>query len=186
MSEAERLSLDQRAEMGLAATDRLDPFALAKFLAIPVVSFDQCGKAARLDRKGLRSLATLNQRVYAVTSCSGWERTIIYNDRNAPTRQVSDVAHELSHTLLEHEPSPLAHADCYDSRDPRIEEEATYQAGALLIPREGALELLRLGMTEAEVAENYGVSLDMARWRCEATGARRQVARAQRLYPRRR
>ncbi len=185
-SAAERLSLEQRAEMDLATTDPLDPFELARFLGIPVLTFDECGRRAGLDQARRRIFSSSRGRVCALTVCQGRRRAIIYNDRNARTRQVSDIVHEIAHTLLEHEPAPLSHPDRYADRDPRLEEEANYQAGTLLIPRDGALELLRLGMTETEVAENYGVSLDMARWRCGATGAKIQVARGQQLYQLRR
>jgi hypothetical protein len=177
-SQAERLSLDLRAGMGLAPTDPLDPFELARRLEIPVLTFDECGRAAGLDNARRRLLATAQGRVCALTVCHGRRRAIIYNDRNARTRQVSDVAHELAHTLLKHEPTSLAHADRYADRDPRIEEEASYQGGALLVPRDGALELLGLGMTDDELAEHYGVSPIMARWRCEATGVKIQLGRA--------
>ena len=176
-SEAESLSIEQRTEMKLKPVDPLDPFALAALLHIPVVSFDQCGDAMELEREGRFALVALRDRVCALTAFAGRRRVIIYNDQNARTRQVSDIAHEISHTLLEHEPTSLEHAERYLERDPRQEAEANYLAGALLVPREGALSLMREGMSEPDLAEHYGVSPDMARWRTRATGVTLQVER---------
>jgi Zn-dependent peptidase ImmA (M78 family) len=180
MSQAEALSLEQRAEMRLAPVDPLDPFELAALLEIPVLSFDACGAAIGLDSQAQSAIDALKDRVYALTACFGRRRVIIYNDGNARTRQVSDVAHELSHTLLEHGPTSLEHPERYLERDSEIEDEANYLAGALLAPREGVLALMRSGMSDEDLAGHYGVSLRMARWRSGATGVKVQVERERR------
>jgi hypothetical protein len=180
-AQAETISLEQRAEMELGERDRLDPFELARFLGIPVVSFDDCGDAMGLGRRERIALSALRDRVFALTACAGTRKVIIYNDRNPKTRQVSDIAHEVSHTLLEHEPTPINDPDRYRDHDPELEDQANYLAGALLMPREGALSLMRSGMTCQEVAEHYGVSPQMARWRTTATGVTLQLERARRL-----
>ena len=177
-TEAEALSVEQRAELKLALVEPLDPFALADHLAIQVVSFDDCGDVMGLDRQARAAVSALSDRVYALTACAGRRRVIIYNDRNARVRQVSDVAHELSHTLLEHEPTSLAHPARYLEGDAELEEEANILAGALLVPREGALVLARDGMSDEELASHYGVSKVMARWRVGTTGVRRQLQRS--------
>jgi hypothetical protein len=176
-TEAEAISLEKRGELKLEPVDPLDPFELAERLAIPVVSFDDCGDFAGLDRHARAVLSALSDRVCALTACVGHARVIIYDDRNARTRQVSDIAHELSHTLLEHEPTPIDHPECYFERDVEIEEEANILAGALLVPREGALALARGGMSDEDLAAHYGVSIAMARWRSGMTGIRLQVQR---------
>jgi|SRR5215469_3379281 len=47
----------------------------------------------------------------AVTVFCGHKRYIIHNENNHPNRQASDLAHEISHTLLEHLPAPISDGD---------------------------------------------------------------------------
>jgi Zn-dependent peptidase ImmA (M78 family) len=47
----------------------------------------------------------------AVTVFRGYRRLIVHNENHHPHRQASNLAHELSHTLLEHEPSPVSESE---------------------------------------------------------------------------
>ena len=64
------------------------------------------------------------------------------------------------------------------------EEEAAEIGGELLIPFEAAKTLARRNATNEEVALQFGVSTDMARWRMDATGARKIAARQAAAYTR--
>jgi Zn-dependent peptidase ImmA (M78 family) len=55
--------------------------------------------------------------------------------------------------------------------DQAQEEEAAEIGGELLIPFEVAKQLARQNATNEEVALEFGVSVEMARWRTDATGA---------------
>jgi hypothetical protein len=46
------------------------------------------------------------------------------------TEQTSNLAHELSHILLEHEPTPVSNADGKRYWNSEMEEEATWLGGA--------------------------------------------------------
>ena len=52
------------------------------------------------------------------------------------------------------------------------EDEAAEIAGELLVPFDAAKLLARRKATNEEVALQFGVSVDLARWRMDATGAR--------------
>jgi Zn-dependent peptidase ImmA (M78 family) len=61
--------------------------------------------------------------------------------------------------------------------DPRLEAEADFLAGTLLVPRDGALALYKRKLPLASIAERYGVSEQLCRWRINETGIAIQVAR---------
>ena len=58
------------------------------------------------------------------------------------------------------------------------EEEATTLGGTLLLPRKMLLGAASRGMSAQDVATEYGVTLEMARFRLNTTGVPRQVERA--------
>jgi Zn-dependent peptidase ImmA (M78 family) len=59
---------------------------------------------------------------------------------------------------------------------PDQEEEATNLGGALLLPRPLLLEAARQGLGVKEIAEQYGVTPEMARFRFNRTGVARQAS----------
>jgi Zn-dependent peptidase ImmA (M78 family) len=52
------------------------------------------------------------------------------------------------------------------------EDEAAEIAGELLVPFDAAKKLARRKATNDEVALQFGVSVELARWRMDSTGAR--------------
>jgi len=129
----------------------------------------------------IRYFATEGAELFsAVTVYSGRFRIIVHNDRHAPTRQASNVVHELSHTLLEHPAHPdLTPKGCRHV-DARIEDEADWLMGALLVPRDGALRPAWEGASVDQVAQHFGVSGKLCQWRLASTGVLTQLARGQR------
>jgi hypothetical protein len=102
-TEANTLGAEIRRELGLRALDRLDPFALAAHLAIPVAPLSQLRSAA----PAAAYLLDVEPEAFsAVTVFQRRRRQIVYNDRHSIGRQHSSVGHETSHGLLLHEPQP--------------------------------------------------------------------------------
>jgi Zn-dependent peptidase ImmA (M78 family) len=101
-------------------------------------------------------------------------RLVLFNDANSAARQNSDVAHELAHGLLLHEPSCAIVNGCrdYSKAD---EEEAAWLSGCLLVPREAAVAVATVGMPMGIAAVDYGVSTRMMTYRVNCTGARKQA-----------
>jgi hypothetical protein len=58
---------------------------------------------------------------------------------------------------------------------PDQEEEATNLGGTLLLPRPLLLSAVRRGLDEQAIAAQYDVTTEMARFRVNRTGVRRQV-----------
>ena len=105
-------------------------------------------------------------------------RTIVHNDSHLPGRQASDITHELSHGLLGHQPTPALDNRGCRLWDQVIEEEANILAGVLLLPQDACVAMALRGASDAQVAEAYGTSIDMARWRMGVSGARKIASRS--------
>ena len=175
---AERISMEMRGELGLEAEDRLDPNLLAEHLAIPVLGLRALA-AFGASREVIAHLYGPGSADFsAATVFRGSRRAIVLNDRHAPTRRASSLAHEISHVLLEHEPRPIRGADGCRDWTPEAEREASWLGGALLVPRPAAVLIARSGDSPAVAAARMGVSLDLMDWRLSETGARVQALRA--------
>lgn len=62
-------------------------------------------------------------------------------------------------------------------RGDQEEEEADWLSGEMVIPYDGALRLARMDASDADAASNFDVSLAVARWRMNHSGARNVVRR---------
>jgi Zn-dependent peptidase ImmA (M78 family) len=115
-------------------------------------------------------------RFSAMTVAAGTRKLIVYNPKHPAGRQANSLAHELSHILLEHPmASALGDGGCRQW-DPRLEAEADWQAGALLVPREAGLAWMRSNGSLEEGAAHFGVSVPLFQWRVNQTGVVRQLA----------
>lgn len=183
-AEAERIATDTRLELGLKCTDRLDPIDLAKHLEIPVVAMGELKShhSGRSDFSHYFS-ATDPDSFSAVTIFVGnYRRIIVHNENHHPHRQASNISHEISHTLLEHVPTAIVGSNEQRFWDSEMEQEANWLGAALLVPREGALELARGGATALEISAHYGVSQSLGTWRVVQTGIHQQLERTKRRY----
>lgn len=172
---AERVAVELRRELGLDVTSRLDPHALAEHLRLPVLTVAQCARVAGSGARHIQLLAAEPDSFSAMTVQFGAQRYIIHNESQARTRQANNIVHEAAHCILEHPLSPVTDGVGCRCWHKDFEDEANWLAGALLVPREGALILARSGMGIAEIATNFGVSQALCRWRIYQTGIPQQV-----------
>src|SRR5947207_6782674 len=102
---AQQLALSIRRELDLAPHAPLSPLCLAQHLGVRVwTPYDVPG----LPQSVLDQLLHHDPDGWSAVTCSvGDEALIIHNPRHSPARQNSDLAHELAHIILEHEPSKL-------------------------------------------------------------------------------
>ena len=177
-TEARKLALEVRAELGLTAHVRFDPFTLAQEYGIPVLGLsdlardDEAAEAVSYYAVG----RTSNFSAALVPIGSGM--FIIDNDFHAPVRRRNSVSHEMSHVILEHEfDKVLLTGDGCRCFDQDKEDEATWLAGELLIPYDAAERAARSDMTDEEVAEVFDVSTRLAAMRMNYSGARKIIAR---------
>lgn len=174
-SYANDLARLMRRELRLAPHEPLDPWRLAEHLAIPVIKLSDLG--VREARHFLRIDASAFS---AVTVFDGRRRVIVHNDAHDPGRQANDVAHEISHGLLMHEPGPAFGFHGCRNWNSAEEDEANWLGPALLISDEAAIHIVRTGMAFSQAATAYGVSQKLVTMRVNVTGAVVRVARSRR------
>lgn len=171
-AQSERLAVELRSALGVTVYDRLDPFVLARQLQVPVLSLRAMLESG-LGEADLSALQNPVARFSALTVCYKLRRLIVFNDGHSPERTANDVTHELSHVILEHPPRPTLSFGGCRQWDEIYEGEASWQSGALLVPRDGAFHRLRCGDTLQAAAAHFGVTEDLFRWRANRTGVLR-------------
>ncbi len=176
-TEANDVARAIRDELGLRSTDPLDPRRLAAHLEIPITPLSQL----KASPAAVHYFTRKNPREFsAVTVFDGTERLIVFNDSHSLGRQACDLALELGHALLFHEPKPALDSTGCRDWDQTCEREADWLGAALLISEEAALQIAISGMREADAATFYGVSAALVRMRVNVTGAHARVQRSRR------
>jgi Zn-dependent peptidase ImmA (M78 family) len=175
-AEAERLATQVRADAGMGPHDRLEIERLVRHLGASIRAADELVTRAKLERleqmqPGAFSAATfdLNGRMVIVTNPLAEEE-----------RRRSDVSHEVAHLLLNHQVKEVEQIGrmSFFTCDAEEEQEATWLAGCLLLPRELLLRSLRRGMDGNAIAAANTVSTQMANFRLRTTGVLVQARRA--------
>lgn len=175
VKEAQQIAAEERAELGLASFDPLDPWVLAKLHGVRVLELRglaaNCGAA-----EAVRTFTRQRQSVFSAALLPlGSGAMIVENDSHSYTRRVANTTHEMAHVLLEHDFHPsLASGDCRGTTSLR-EREADRLMIELLVPGPSGLECARRGMSDEEVADRFGISVDMARMCLNLTGARKRA-----------
>ena len=175
---SERTSLSLRKEIGLTVDEKLCPFNFAKYLDFELWTPHNVPEITRdiLD-------ALLENDIW------GWSATsfevnnksiIIYNPTHSAGRQASDVMHEISHSVLNHQPASMIltmelENFCMRSFDQKQEDEANCLSWSLLLPREGLLRAKLKRKTDEEIAEHFGVTTKLVKFRTQTTGISRQI-----------
>jgi len=173
LAEAEREAKRIRAELGLGPGAPIDVSQIAKHLGIRVIAADELIDAARLhDLERVQAFA-----FSACTFDIDGTKVIVVNPLRTPARRASDIAHELAHLLLAHQLDEIRSVGGVPFRTcrPDQEEEATNLGGTLLLPRPLLLSAVRRGLDDQAIAAQYDVTTEMARFRVNRTGVRRQL-----------
>ena len=106
---------------------------------------------------------------------------IVINPSHTTVRRNSDMAHELAHFILKHQAinvsvSPMGVFLLSDYSDD-MEAEADWLAAALLLPRQGIMDLRLQGHSPAQIARTFEVSASLCEWRLRMTGIETQFRR---------
>lgn len=172
-ADAERRAARLREELGLGPADAVEVIAIAEHLNVKVVSADRLVERARLEELERIQAFAFSAATFEV----GGRSIIVTNPIRTLGRLASDVAHEVSHILLEHELSEIREVDGLPFRTckPEEEEQATALGGTLLLPRPLLMRAARDSLGPEEIAATCGVTVEMARYRYNTTGVAKQV-----------
>lgn len=169
-TEANRIALRVRAQMGLPPEAPIDPVLVCERYDIQLI------KLSDLDRQS-PFLRTNNSCFSAVTVPCGLNTAIVHNDSHHPYRQRSNICHELAHCFLGHECTPPLTPEGERARDGSVEAEANYLAGTLLLTNEGAWYVMCRQLV-AEAQHLYGISSAMLNYRLRVSGAQTRYSRS--------
>ncbi|BAK38287.1 hypothetical protein MLP_52730 [Microlunatus phosphovorus NM-1] len=174
-----RLAADVRAEIGLVATQPFDPEAWSEQYGVPIVKLS----ALQTEDEAVgRFLGAGSARWSAALLPNGTGQVVVYNDSHEDPRIRSDLAHEAAHVVAEHVvtlswTTPDGRCSGWGKTQ---ENEAAELAGALLIPPQIAQRSAMRGVPTVDLAQQYGVSVQMAQWRMSVSGGALIADRARR------
>ena len=170
-------ALGLRDFAGVRTDEPLDPFALAHFAKLMVVSFDQ---VAGLSPETREHLLGGGADAWSGGTCSrplpnGW-RLVILNPTHGAQRNNATLMEEVCHVFLGHKANRLAivaenkdgklRARDYNEED----EEAAYAIGAAaLVPFSVLRRFVRQGKTSKEIAGHFNVSRELVEYRMKVS-----------------
>ena len=179
-SEAERIAQRVRSELSMGAAQMVTPEGLANLLGVEVRSGDEL-----IARKRFEELDQIQRGAFSACTFrpSDDRVVVVYNPLSSERRRRSDLAHELAHILLDHDLSRIEKLGgiTFLTCDATQEEEAAWLSGCLLLPRALLLREVRRGLVASGIADKYGVSETLAKYRINVTGVARQNAAGKRM-----
>ena len=179
----ERTSREYRSSLGTPLARPLNPRRLADLADVRVTIPE---RIPGLSRTAVLQLTEEDRDSWsAVTIAYNGRHLVVLNSGHSRARQTSSLTHELAHIILNHATDGAVLSDegflFRGSYDASQEEEASWLAGCLLVPRDGLLALGRHHSDHGYLASRFGVSQDMIAWRLRVTGVSRQLRRERRI-----
>jgi hypothetical protein len=176
-AESERRAIAARQALGVDDLGVLDPWAYAEHLGVVVFGPHQLP----LEPTHLEQLLVKDPDSWSgMTLFEDGEHTVVLNTSHGMPRQRATLMHELAHILLDHlpadvdvSPSGLVLLSDYS---PEQEEEADWLGAALLLPEPAILHHRTAGVSIANMAQRYGISVELCTWRCRMTGVEKRLA----------
>ena len=152
---------------------RLDPFELAKYANLLVVTFEEI---KGLSEEARRHLIGTGKDKWSGGAASrklpDGRKLIILNPTHGKNRHNATLMEEISHVFLGHKPSRLAiETQNKDGKtiardyNADIEEEAYSTGAAALVPYASLKKLVIDGMTAAQIARHFNVSRALVEYR---------------------
>jgi Zn-dependent peptidase ImmA (M78 family) len=177
---AEKYAESLRKELGLAIEDPIDLKKLASFFGSKLLTPEDIPGMTELHLKQLLKVDSTGWS--AVTVCVEQRSVVIHNPKHSKGRQASNIAHEIAHLILEHEPTRIVMSHdgvlVMRSFNEKQEEEANWLAWCLLLPREAIIAALKNKISVEGIAVQFGVSETLVRFRIQKTGAQIQIKRS--------
>jgi hypothetical protein len=174
----ETRALGLREFAGLRSdTQPLDPYKLAKYAKLVVVSFDEI---SGLSSETLEHLLGKGKDMWSGGAASkplpDGSKLIVLNPTHSRNRQHATLMEEICHVFLGHKPSRLQTerrgkdgkvvARDYDAA---IEEEAYATGAAALVPYTALCRMVDSGRTTAQIARHFGVSRALVEYRIKVS-----------------
>ncbi|MEZ5344704.1 MAG: ImmA/IrrE family metallo-endopeptidase [Pyrinomonadaceae bacterium] len=158
--------------------ERLNPFELARYAKLLVVSFEQVEPLLSEETK--QQLTGNGKNDWSGGACSqtlpDGKRLIILNPMHGKNRQNATLMEEICHVFFGHKPSRLAieskdHDGKVRARDynAEIEEQAYATGAAALVPYSSLKRFTEDGMTSRDIGRHFNVSYQLVEYRMKVS-----------------
>lgn len=158
--------------------ERLNPFELARYAKLLVVSYEQIEPFLTPETK--RHLIGEGKNAWSGGACSqtlpDGRKLIVLNPTHGENRQNATLMEEISHVFLGHKPSKLAVTTYNRAGKPiareyqaEIEEEAYSVGAAALVPYSALRRMINEGKTSREIARHFKVSRELVEYRTKVS-----------------
>jgi Zn-dependent peptidase ImmA (M78 family) len=173
-TKAEKIATECRESLNIHPCAPLCAFKLAKYLNIGVYSATEFLKEdIEIQKLQGRDAEDYGWSALTMVTKLG-NRIIIHNNFHSPSRQQSDIMHEIAHVLCEHKVKelpkefslPLGMRDF----DKLQEEEAIYLGGTLQLSKPCLFWARKRNMTNEDIANYFNASIEMVNFRMSITG----------------
>lgn len=165
IKEAEEISLSLREELGLSTSEALCVFDLCDHLDIPLSRLTDVEGVSKECLDALAGAAGNKTKFFAVTLRPNGVPEILFNDLVSLPRQHSDIAHEVAHIMLGHEPHAIVGEKSCRSYDREMEREAHELGYTILVPKLSALYAVEAFASKSDAAWHFGVSQSLLNYR---------------------
>jgi len=175
-AEAEKRALAVREALGIGVRAALNPWDYARHLAVRVLNFDDL----EISDRAKHQLTHVDRHHWSVLTLKlGKDTSVVVNPQHSPKRQRSDLLHELAHIELCHPPARVEISKSglifLGDHSREQEEEAKWLGTALLLPRDGILQLQAEQKTITQIAALYKAPSLLCKWRVRVLGLSLQV-----------
>lgn len=176
-SRCEQTAKRYRRALGVTPEEPLPYRKLADDLGVTVWT---PGDIPGLDGKTVHQLSVADADSWsAVTVTLDSRHVVVVNSAQDERRIPNNIVHELAHIILGH---AAARVDISEdghlwltTYDRDQEDEADWLSATLLLPRDGLLACCSRHRKAEAIADRFQVSVELVRWRLNATGVLRQV-----------
>ncbi len=174
-AEAERKSVSFRKELGLKPNDSMDIESLAKKLNVKIINAENLVSRDKLEELERIQSFSFSAATFEVEG----RHFIVTNPLRSSGRLSSDIAHELSHIVLNHELNEVRELEgvAFRTCRPDEEEQANALGATLLLPRPVLTSAAYKGLSPEEIAKEHNVTIEMAKYRFNSSGVAKQVKR---------
>ena len=162
-----------RRQLKRYAYDALPASQLATYLGIAIISPTELPD---FDARFIEQLLQKDSNSWSAVTIPvpGHKPIIIYNSSHSSARYESNIMHELAHIILKHAPVSIPESQGFailrQTFNAKDEKEAQYLGSCLQIPRRGLDWAIGRKMTPQQIANHFGASVQMVRYRCNMTG----------------
>lgn len=161
----EEVATNQRSQLSYKAFERLPAIVLAQYFQAKVFTPETVPNAEPEQVKIL-----CNSDNWSAGIISKNPLLIVHNSRHAPTRQESNLMHELAHVILKHKMVGYDLKTGLPLRRQQDEDEAVFLGGCLQIPKRGLLWAFQKKMTIAQIVLHFNASEEMVKFRINVSG----------------